>query len=232
MTQTRAGGRLPPVLAAGILAASSLMVEGAADNWGSMLARDAGHAPLAAAALAPAAANCGMMLGRLVGDAAVSRLGIPAVLTTAVAVAAVGQCVAGLTISAAATIAGYALLGAGCAPVVPIAYAAAGGAPGTRPARAIARVTTMGYAGQAAGPAIVGLAAGSLSLPAALGLPVTLLAGAAVIAAPALAGSQPGSKNPALSPRTPPGPLARALRRVPGHRAPPSPAAPGEQPPR
>lgn len=161
----------------GLVAFAGLMTESTADNWASVLTRAAGHSP-AAAALAPAAASCGMMLARLATDQLVRRFGARAVMTAAVLVAAAGQCTASLAGTAPAVVAGYAVLGAGCAPVIPLIYATAGALPGAAPARAVARVTAMGYAGQLTGPAAVGLAAGSIPLGAAVGLPVLLLAAA------------------------------------------------------
>jgi hypothetical protein len=170
--------------AAGIIACCSLSVEGAADNWSSALAGAGGRASLAVAALAPAAANCGMLLGRLGGDAAVRRFGSQAVLVAAVLLVAAAQCAAGLAGWAPVIIAGYAVLGAGCGPVVPIAYATAGAAPGLLPARSIAQVTAMGYAGQIACPVVIGAAAGGMPLAAALALPAVVLLCAALLAAP------------------------------------------------
>jgi hypothetical protein len=77
------------MLAAGIVACSALMAEGAADNRGSVLAATAGHASPAAVVLAPAAANCDMMTGRL-GDAVIRRLGPRAVLLAGTLAAAAG----------------------------------------------------------------------------------------------------------------------------------------------
>lgn len=53
------------LLGAGLIAAVSLMAEGAADNWGSVFVRTVLHGSLAVAPLAPAGANGGMMAGRL-----------------------------------------------------------------------------------------------------------------------------------------------------------------------
>jgi hypothetical protein len=53
---------------------------------------------------------------------------------------------AAVTAPAAAAIAGFAVMGAGLSVLVPIAFAVAARTPGISPVRAIARLTTAGYA--------------------------------------------------------------------------------------
>ena len=64
--------------------------------------------------------------------------------------------------------AGYALVGAGLAMVVPILYNAATRVPGTTRAAAIASVSSIGYAGFLVGPPLVGSIAQGVSLSAGL----------------------------------------------------------------
>jgi hypothetical protein len=71
------------------------------------------------------------------------------------------------------------MIGIGAANVVPVLFSAAGNADAASPELALAAVTTMGYAGQLAGPALIGFAAHLTSLPLALGLlaaPLVLVA--------------------------------------------------------
>ena len=79
----------------------------------------------------------------------------------------------------ATNIVGFLLIGIGAANVVPVLFSAAGKADANSPELALAAVTTMGYAGQLAGPALIGFAAHVTSLPVALGL----LAGPLVLVA-------------------------------------------------
>jgi hypothetical protein len=72
-------------------------------------------------------------------------------------------------------IAAYFVLGLGVATIVPIAFTLAGTAPGVRPAWAISRVTTIGYAGLFSSPPVVGLVAHATSLAFALAIPAVLL---------------------------------------------------------
>ena len=65
---------------------------------------------------------------------------------------------------------GFLLVGIGAANVVPVLFSAAGKADKTSPELGLAAVTSMGYAGQLAGPALIGFVAHSTSLPIALAL--------------------------------------------------------------
>jgi MFS family permease len=66
------------------------------------------------------------------------------------------------------SIVGYALIGAGLAPVVPILFNAATRVPGTSRAAAIAAVSSIGYSGFMIGPPLIGGIAQSVSLTAAM----------------------------------------------------------------
>ena len=65
---------------------------------------------------------------------------------------------------------GYALVGAGLAPVVPILYNAATRVPGVSRAAAIAAVSSIGYTGFLIGPPLIGLIAHAVSLRVAMGV--------------------------------------------------------------
>jgi MFS family permease len=72
----------------------------------------------------------------------------------------------------AAGIAGFALLGLGLAPVVPIAFSAAGDLDPRATGRLVGRVATLGYVGSVAGPIMIGWLAEATSLRTSLGLVV------------------------------------------------------------
>jgi hypothetical protein len=65
---------------------------------------------------------------------------------------------------------GFALVGAGLAPVAPILFNAATRVPGVSRAAAIASVTSIGYSGFMLGPPLVGAIATATSLTMALGV--------------------------------------------------------------
>jgi hypothetical protein len=73
-----------------------------------------------------------------------------------------------------AGIAGFALMGAGLAPIVPLVVSAAGAAAhGVE--TAVSRVFLLAYSGSIAGPAAIGFAAGHVALRAALLIPLGLI---------------------------------------------------------
>src|SRR5690606_35931804 len=63
---------------------------------------------------------------------------------------------------------GFVLVGLGCANIVPVFFSAAGNMPHTPVHIALPAITTIGYAGQLAGPALLGFIAHGFSLPFAL----------------------------------------------------------------
>ena len=67
------------------------------------------------------------------------------------------------------TLLGYALVGAGCANIVPVLYSTVGRQTLMPEHLAVSAVTTLGYAGILIGPAALGLIAQLASLPIALG---------------------------------------------------------------
>jgi hypothetical protein len=66
------------------------------------------------------------------------------------------------------SIVGFALMGAGLAPVVPLLYTAASRAPGSTSAAAIAAAASIGYSGMLIGPPLIGAIAHVTSLAVAL----------------------------------------------------------------
>ncbi len=59
------------------------------------------------------------------------------------------------------TMLGFLLMGIGASNIVPVIFGSAGKADPGSPELALAAVTTLGYAGQLAGPALIGFAADS-----------------------------------------------------------------------
>jgi MFS family permease len=93
----------------------------------------------------------------------------------------------------AAAIAGFALLGAGLAPVVPTVFSAAGNMRVRSGRSALAAVVTISYLGSIIGPALIGLVTSFVGLRVALVIPV-LLALVAGALAPQVA-SAPGGRH-------------------------------------
>jgi len=156
------------VLVIGLLCALSFLGEGAVLDWSAVFLRFSRGFSEAAGGLAYAAFSVMMGIGRLSGDAWVARFGPARVLRVGSVVAAAGFAVATATPWSMTAIAGFALVGLGAANIVPVLFSAAGRLPGVPASVALAAVTSIGYAGLLAGPALIGLVAQATSLPAAL----------------------------------------------------------------
>jgi MFS family permease len=120
-----------------------------------------------------------MAVMRFTGDGLVHRFGPKKIVVWGTVLTVAGLLIIVMTSWLATNIAGFLMIGIGAANVVPVLFSAAGKADGASPELALAAVTTMGYAGQLAGPALIGFAAHLTSLPFALGLlaaPLALVA--------------------------------------------------------
>jgi len=140
---------------------------GLAANWGGL-----GYASFAVA----------MTAGRLTGDQVVRRAGGKRVLLFGGLCAAGGFFVAVLAPSALAALAGFVLIGLGASNIVPLLFSAAGRQRVMPASLAIGAITTLGYAGILAGPALIGFIAHAASLNlafAGLGCAMLLVAASA-----------------------------------------------------
>jgi MFS family permease len=165
---------LPAVLLLGVVAFSSFVGEGAAADWSAVYLRDSLHASAGVAATAFAAFSFTMAAGRFASDRLQARIGPVALVRAGSLVAAIGLGLGLMIHTPAAGIVGFALLGAGFAPVVPITFSAAGNT-GLGPTGVIlGRVVTMGYLGSIVGPIMIGGVAHAIGLRAGLFLLVVL----------------------------------------------------------
>jgi len=128
-----------------------------------------------AAGMGYAAFSVAMALGRLSGDRVVARLGAARTVGLGALLAAAGLVLASVGTSAVSGLLGCVLVGLGASNLVPVLFGAAGRMPGTSPAVALATLTTLGYTGLLAGPALIGFLAHASSLPAALWVVAALL---------------------------------------------------------
>jgi len=151
----------------GLLCFVSFLAEGAMLDWSAVFLREFRGVPPASAGLGYACFSVAMALGRLTGDRLVGRHGPTRAVCVGALLAAAGfLLVAGIP-HAAASLAGFVLIGLGASNIVPVLFSAAGRLPGTSPAIAIATATTLGYAGLLSGPALIGFVAHASSLPLA-----------------------------------------------------------------
>jgi MFS family permease len=174
--------------ALGLLSFCALLAEGSVGDWSAILLDRETEAGPSLAALGLAAFSLTMGFGRLAADPLAEHFGAPAVVRAGGLLAAGGLAWALAGGSAASGIAGFAVMGCGLAGLFPLALNAA--AAGDRAAApALAAVSTTGYFGFIAGPAIIGLLSDATSLPAALALVAVLC-----LAAAGLAGAAGGAR--------------------------------------
>jgi len=158
----------------GVIAFCSFVGEGAASDWSAVYMTQELGSSEALGAVAFAAFAVTMAMARFAADPLRGRLGNIVLVRGGSLIAAVGLGLALLVHEPAAAMAGFALLGLGLAPVVPIAFSAAGDLDPRATGRLVGRVATLGYVGSVAGPIMIGWLAEATSLRTALGLVVVL----------------------------------------------------------
>jgi fucose permease len=166
----------------GVIAFCSFVGEGSASDWSAVYMTQELGTSQAVGALAFAAFAVTMAAARFTADPLRTRLGNVILVRGGSLVAAAGLGAALLIHEPAAGIAGFALLGLGLAPVVPIAFSAAGDLDPRATGRLVGRVATIGYVGSVAGPIMIGWLAEATSLRTSLGLVVLLSLAIAVSA--------------------------------------------------
>ena len=156
------------------------LAEGAALDWSAVFLAQERGIDTAYAGLGYAAFALTMTVGRLTGDRIVRRLGATRVIVFGGTTAAAGLCLATFAPGWELALVGYALLGAGCSNIVPVLYTAVGKQTVMPESIAVPAITTLGYAGILAGPALIGFIAHASSLSFAFGLMALLLVAVAI----------------------------------------------------
>lgn len=155
------------VLLLGALAFVLFLAEGAILDWSAVFLTSVRNLDASYAGLGYAAFATTMTVGRLAGDRIVDRLGQKRVVLIGGLCAAFGFVVATAVPFWEATLLGYALVGVGCANIVPVLFSAVGRQDVMPENVAVPAITTLGYAGILAGPAGIGFVAHLTSLPTA-----------------------------------------------------------------
>ena len=156
------------------------LAEGAALDWSAVFLAQERGIDTAYAGLGYAAFALTMTVGRLTGDRIVRRLGATRVIVFGGLTAAAGLFLATFAPNWEFALVGYALLGAGCSNIVPVLYTAVGKQTVMPESVAVPAITTLGYAGILAGPAVIGFIAHGSSLSFAFGLMAVLLVAVAI----------------------------------------------------
>lgn len=169
------------------------LAEGALLDWAGVLVRETLGGGEILGVLAVIGVAAGGLLGRLSGDRLTERVGAASLIRSgSIVAAAVLGAVLLSPIAWPAPIL-IVIVGAGIAPAVPLAFAAAGRLYG---AAGISIVTTAGYGCYLVGPAAIGWLADHVGLQAALVLPLTLVVGIAFLAWSTADSSELGDNAP------------------------------------
>jgi len=163
------------VLLLGVLCLIAFLVEGAMLDWSAVFLTTVRGMDISQAGLGYALFSVTMAIGRLSGDWLVPRLGERLVLVGGSALGISGMLVSVLVNSPVATLAGFVLVGAGIANLVPVYCSAAGKQQLMPVSMALSTVNAIGYLGILMGPAIIGFVAHLSSLSMALLLTGILL---------------------------------------------------------
>ncbi len=157
------------VLFLGVMCFIVFLSEGAVLDWSAIFLRDYRGMEEAYLGLGYAAFSIAMAFMRLIGDRIVSRMQSRKVVLAGSLVAASGFLILTATPWVVTALTGFVLIGLGAANIVPVLFSEAGQIKNTPATAALAAVTTIGYAGQLAGPALLGIIAEQASLSVALG---------------------------------------------------------------
>jgi len=167
--------------ALGAAAFCVLVAEGSVGDWSAIYLRDGTGAAAATAAAALTVFSLTMGIGRLGGDKLAERFGPDVVLRSGALAAAVALAAGLLAATPLAGIAGFAIMGLALGATFPMIIGAAARTPGVEEPIAIAAVTTTGYGGLMAGPALIGGLSELAGLRTALALVVVLCLAAALL---------------------------------------------------
>jgi MFS family permease len=157
------------VIFIGLLCFIVFLAEGAMLDWSALLMTASGLLTTNEGGLGYAVFAIAMTIGRLTGDHAVRNWGRKRVMVLSGLCTAAGFFTTALASFSGMALVGFLLIGAGAANIVPILFTAAGRQKDMPASMAISAITTLGYAGLLAGPALIGFVAHASSLHLAFG---------------------------------------------------------------
>ncbi len=197
---------LGPLALLGVLA---VMLEDAAQTWGTVYLHDTLGVAAGLAAVAYVLYAAAMTLGRLTNDRWVDRWGGTGVARTGALAAAFGLVLvmgAGVLEAPPLAYAGFIAVGLGAASMFPVMVDRAASVPGVAPAHGIAIVSWLARVGFVIAPALVGVAADAAGLAAAFLIPTAAALAVASLAPVLLRRAGPPASSPPTSPRPSPRP--------------------------
>lgn len=152
------------VLILGIICFVVFLAEGTVLDWSALYLVENRGVAESLGGLGFAVFAAAMTLGRLSGDYIISRLGSLTVVLAGALLAIAGFMVVIYSSWLPALLAGYLLVGIGCANIVPVMFSQTGKQNSMPQMVAVPAVTTLGYIGVLAGPAMIGYIAHHSSL--------------------------------------------------------------------
>ncbi|WP_343555655.1 MFS transporter [Sphingobacterium sp.] len=152
------------VLILGLMCFIAFLSEGAMLDWSAIFLRDHKGVSSEFTGIGYAAFSIAMAVMRLQGDRLVSKLNSHVVVIGGSLLAALGILIVVGSPWLSLTLFGFVLWGLGAANIVPVFFSEGGRIEGLSPTIAIPVISTMGYAGQLAGPALLGVIAQYFSL--------------------------------------------------------------------
>jgi hypothetical protein len=156
----------------------SMFVESSTMNWSAVFLSGPAHTSAAVAAGGVVAYSIAMVAARLAGDPLLVRWGVTGLARRGGGLVVAGMALALAARSAVPGLIGFALVGAGCAALVPALFRVAAATPGISSSAGIASVATAGYTGGVVNGPVIGFLARGVGLTASLSL--IAVAGAAI----------------------------------------------------
>ncbi|PWW07094.1 MFS transporter [Mangrovibacter plantisponsor] len=144
------------VLVLGLICFIIFMAEGTVLDWSAVYLVEKINISESLGGLGFAAFAAAMTAGRLSGDYVIEKLGAFKVVLSGTAVAILGFILVIHSIEFTLILIGYSLIGAGCSNIVPVMFSQIGKQSTMPQMVAVPAVTTLGYIGVLAGPAIIG----------------------------------------------------------------------------
>ena len=151
----------------GVLCCIAFLTEGAVLDWSAVFLTSARELAASYAGLGYAVFAMTMTVGRFTGDRIVQRFGGSNTIICGGLCAALGFALTALAPSWQGALPGYALIGFGCSNIVPVLFTSVGRQTVMPEHVAVPAMTTLGYAGVLAGPALIGFVAHAASLSTA-----------------------------------------------------------------
>lgn len=167
-TKTASGWFSGRIIFLGAACFAVFLSEGAMLDWSALFLKENRGVTAELAGVGYATFSIAMAAMRLLGDRIVERFSGKTVVVAGGLIAALGIFLAVSTPWIATTLLGFVLLGIGAANIVPVFFSEGGKLKGIPASVAIPAISTMGYAGQLAGPALLGFIAYHFSLSIAL----------------------------------------------------------------